>query len=290
MNSESEKFQWAFFGSSEFSVDVLNELERLDFLPSLIITTPEKPRGRGLNFAPSLVKTWAESRKIKAFTPDKLKSDDFIEELRSLGPWDFFLVASYGKIIPAEIFDLPKNKTLNIHPSLLPEFRGPTPIESAILIADKTGVSLMLIDDQVDHGAIISQKPVEISDWPPYCSGLSRLLAEEGARLFFETVPDWLAGKIVAQEQDHDKASFTKKFSVEDRLIDLDDDAEKNLRKIRAFANNRNAYFLAKTSKKEIRVAVTMARIENDKLIIEKVKPENKNEMSYEDFRRGLRL
>lgn len=287
MSSMETKINWAYFGSSEFSVEVLDELERLNFLPNLIVTTPDKPKGRGLKLVSGPVKSWAEQRGINVLSPEKLNKE-FAEELSRLGAWDFFLVASYGKIIPESVFSLPQKGSLNIHPSLLPKFRGPTPLESAILSADQTGVSIMLVDKEVDHGPVIDQKIVDMS-WPPYYVDLRKTLAVEGAKLFYEVVDNWLNDKIEAKDQDHSQATFTKKFSSEDLKISLEDSSEKNLRKIRAFAKNRNSYFFAQNGEKTIRVAVTEAGLIDGKLVIEKVKPESKNEMSYEDFKRGLR-
>ncbi len=285
----SNKISWAFFGSSHFSVIVLDELETLGLVPNLIVTTEDKPKGRGLALTPGEVKEWAEKRNIPVLTPASLKNSEIVTDLQKLGTWDVFLVASYGKIIPAHVFEIPKRKTLNIHPSLLPQFRGPTPLESAILNGSETGVTIMKIDEQVDHGDIVAQKKVPISDWPPYYKNLEEVLAKEGAKLFSEVLPAWIEGKITAQEQEHEHATFTKKFSKADLLISLSDDTETNVRKIRAFSENRGAYFISTHQGKDIRVIVTQAKIENGLLVLERVKPEGKKEMNYEDFKRGLK-
>src|SRR5680860_262300 len=130
-------FKFAFFGTDKFSIQVLETLKEQSYLPTLIITVPDQPKGRKLILTPPQVKTWAEENNIPYLQPIKLKSLlDQTSAKETLIPdsssFDFFLVASYGKIIPQEILDLPKIGTLNIHPSLLPKYRGATPLESTI--------------------------------------------------------------------------------------------------------------------------------------------------------------
>lgn len=315
------EIRWVFFGSSNFSVIVLQELEALGLVPQLIVTTPDKPRGRGLKITAGPVREWAEKRDIEVIAPATLKTGEVATELRSRcekigaeknggserdvskkgGGWDIFLIASYGKIVPAEILDIPTRKTLNIHPSLLPKFRGPTPLESAILETNETGVTIMQVDEQVDHGPIVASRLVTIPEWPPYYKDLETTLAREGAKLFAEILPGWVAndGSVNATAQNHALATFTKKIAKEDLLIDLVDDPEETLRKIRAYSGNRGAYFLLKqkskdgTTDKETRVIVTRAKIDpagaSPTLIVERVKPEGRNEMAFEDFKRGIR-
>ena len=154
MSYDSIKF--AFFGSSEFSVYVLEELKIHGLLPTLIITTPDKPKGRKLILTPNEVKVWAQNNNVEVIDPKSLKNNpDLILNLKSR-ILDLFLVASYGKIIPKDVFHIPERKTLNIHPSLLPKYRGASPIQSQILNDDgEVGVSLMIIDEEMDHGSII---------------------------------------------------------------------------------------------------------------------------------------
>ncbi|MCI0542427.1 methionyl-tRNA formyltransferase, partial [bacterium] len=122
--------QFIFFGTPDFAVGVLEELEKKGLLPSFVVTAPDKPKGRGLVLTPPPVKVWAEARGIKILQPEKL-DQNFIAELKKYS-WDLFVVAVYGKIIPKEILLLPKHGALNVHPSLLPRLRGASPIQSAI--------------------------------------------------------------------------------------------------------------------------------------------------------------
>ena len=151
-----------FFGSSEFSVYVLDELKLHGITPSLIITTPDKPKGRKLTLTPNVVKTWGLENGIEVWDPASLKKDNeaLIQNLKSKNS-DLFLVASYGKIIPKDIFEIPAKQTLNIHPSLLPKYRGASPIQSQILNDEKEiGVSIMVISEGMDEGPVIIKKVI----------------------------------------------------------------------------------------------------------------------------------
>lgn len=152
-----KEIKYAYFGTDGFAVAILDELKKADLLPELIVTNPDKPKGRKLVMTPPEVKVWADENGIKTLQPEKL-DEDFINSLKK-DEWDLFVVASYGKIIPEEIINLPKHKTLNVHPSLLPLYRGPSPIESAILDDSKeTGVTIMRMDKKMDHGPILNQE------------------------------------------------------------------------------------------------------------------------------------
>ena len=290
-----KKDGFVFWGTSVFSIGVLDALKEWGIIPDVIITAPDKPKGRNLMITPPRVKIWAKQNNIPVLQPEVL-DDSLRSTLYALGS-TLFLVASYGKIIPRVILDMPKYGTLNVHPSLLPRLRGASPIQSAILSEDTTGVTIMLLDDKMDHGPIVAQKEIPIAPWPPKASELEKILAHEGGKLLEEIIPKWIAGKITAREQEHDIATYTKKFTKEDGLIDLSGDPTMNFRKIQAFDVWPKAYFFterhgtkasgdARASKKN-RVIVTDAELIEGKLLIKKVLPEGKKEMKYGDFLRG---
>lgn len=273
---------FAFFGTPQFGVYVLDALERAGYLPALVITAPDKKRGRGLELQPSAVKAWALERGIDVATPESLKDEAFVAEL-SNSDWDVFVVAAYAKLIPQNILDIPRGKTLNVHPSLLPKFRGPSPAMSAILENERTtGVSIMQVSAKMDAGPVVAQAKVELEEaaWPPKGSDFEELLATEGGNLLAEILPDWLAGKITPEEQDESKATYTKKFVDADALVDLAGDPQKELLKIKAFDTGPRAYF----KKADKRVIITDATIEDGALKILTVIPEGKKEMPYETF------
>lgn len=291
MNKNISKLNIAFFGSPQFAVDVLNSLKENGIIPDLIITQSDKPAGRKLKLTPPEAKIWAEENNIPVFQPETLKKDgDEIQTIIDKGPWDIFIIVGYGKIISSAVLDIPKYGTLNVHPSLLPKLRGTSPIQSAILNEDETGVTIMLVDKKMDHGPILAQEKTPIENWPPKTSELEKITAEVGGRMLADVIPRWVAGKIEPREQDHSAATFVKKITKQDGLIKLDDDPEKNFRKIQAFDIWPRTYFFTerngpnKRASKEIRVVITAAELTDGKLIIKKVIPEGKKEMDYEVF------
>lgn len=282
-----ENIKFVFFGTDQFSVKVLETLKEHGFYPCLIITVPDQPQGRKLISTPPPAKIWAQQNKIEFIQPSSLKDLDLNSSF-VIRNSSFSLVASYGKIIPQAILNLPTKGTLNIHPSLLPNYRGATPLESAILAGDeKTGVTIIVLDAQMDHGPILAQKEISLKDWTPFYEELRDKLAEEGANLLTEYLPAWLDGKIKPGEQDHPSATFTKKINKEDGLINFDDQAENNFRKIRALTPWPGTYFFIKRNNQDFRVVIKKAHLENGELIIDRVIPEGKKEMEWESFKKG---
>lgn len=283
------KIDFTFFGTSKFSVLVLEKLKENGFVPSLIITTEDKPKGRKLTLTPPEVKAWAIKENTPFIQLKSLKDSsgfDLIKEKTSSS--EVFIVASYGKIIPQNILDLPKFGTLNVHPSLLPKLRGASPIQSSILEENETGVTIIKLDAEMDHGPIITQEKVEVADWPPYADKLEEILGQKGGEILSEILPDWISGKIEITEQDHNKATFCKKIEKEDGQINLEDNPETNLRKIRAYNIWPVAFTFYKHKEKTIRLSIKSARLEDGKLILEKVIPEGKKEMDFDAFINGL--
>ena len=281
----------AFWGSSRFSIIVLDEMAREGMLPTLIVTAPAKAKGRHLELTPNKVKVWADAHSIPALEPEKLDSE-FLRQLSAVN-CQLFIIVAYGRIVSHTIIDMPKHGTLNVHPSLLPKFRGASPLQSSLLddvpvgSTYTTGVTIMQIDEEVDHGPIVSAERTEIQNWPIRGSKLEETLGTLGGKLLVDTIPKWLSGEIVPQEQDHAKATYTKKVTKESGHINLDDDAARMYRKVRAYDVWPRTYFTTTRGGREIRVIVTDAKIENDKLIPIRVIPEAKREMNYDEFLRG---
>lgn len=289
MNKSNIKY--AFFGSSEFSVIVLNEMEIQGFTPSLIITSPDKPKGRGLIMTPTNVKIWGNKRNIPVETPVKL-DDDFIKNI-SGQDFDLFVVASYGKIIPENVLDLPKYKSLNIHPSLLPKYRGASPLQSMILADDRDGlgVSIMIMDKEMDHGPILTQKRLELPDsaWPIKLMDLKKLLGSLGAKILTSIIPEYICGKISALPQTHGEATFTKKINKTDGLIkyeDISNEPRKTYLKFCAFSEWPKLYFFINKDEKDTRIIITDVEYDksSNKMILKKVICEGRPEMPFEHF------
>lgn len=281
--------RFAFFGTPEFAAIILDELAMKGFVPAVVVTAPDAPKGRKLVLTPSEVKVWAAARNIPVLTPKSLRDGTF----RALiAPYDceLFIVAAYGKIIPKDILEIPKHGTLNVHPSLLPKFRGPSPVESAILSSEAgTGVTIMLLDEELDHGPIVAAEEYTRAPWPPKGSALTEALAHNGGRLLATVIPDWIHGLIFPAPQKHDNATFTKKITKEDGLIELSDDPLLNYKKILAYDGWPGAYFFVEHKERRIRVRITEAHLEHGNLILDRVVPEGKKEMPYEAFLRGVR-
>ncbi len=303
---------FTFFGTDNFSVAVLDELKSAAKIPSLIITAPDRPAGRGQKTKQSNVKKWALENKIEVLQPEKLDTD-FVSALTekakkfSSSQWDFFVVASYGKIVPQSVLDLPKYGALNVHPSLLPEYRGASPIESAILDDNKnTGVTIMLMDEKMDHGPILNQEFVYFDEWENREIIESRL-ASVGGGMLAETIESWIGGDIEPQEQDHDTATFTKKISKNDGLIDFEDikkivslekdESQKKLSlekqrtiflKIKALSPWPGAHFFIKRGGEDLRVKITDAEWANNRLEITNVVPAGRKPMSWNSFIDGF--
>ncbi len=279
----------AFFGTPNFSVIILDELKTAGVIPTVIITAPDKPQGRGLILTPSEVKVWALQNNIPVLEPIKLDAD-FIEKISPYN-CDLFIVVAYGKIIPESVLNLPKYKTLNVHPSLLPKLRGPSPIESAIMQdLRETGTTIMRLDAEMDHGPIMAQEKIMPDHWPLPAPELEKILAETSGKLLAKTIPNWIEGKITETEQKHNEATYTRKISKADGLIDLTDEPYRNFLKTCANAGWPGTYFIVKHSGKDIQVKITQASYEDKAFVIKKVVPEGKKEMMYEDFLRGLKV
>ena len=204
--------------------------------------------------------------------PEKLDRT-FMENIRVLQP-DFFVVAAYAKIIPSAILEIPRLGTLGVHPSLLPKYRGASPIQSAILDGEpETGTTIFVMDTEMDHGPILASQHMPIASDKTY-SGLEEDLAELSGELLVSAIPAFLGGKITPKPQDHARATYTKKFEtidgfVEEKELDaaLDGDAAASvmaMRKIRALNPDPGAW----TIRGGKRVKLLKAKIEGTTLVL----------------------
>ncbi|HEU5114267.1 MAG TPA: methionyl-tRNA formyltransferase [Candidatus Paceibacterota bacterium] len=275
----------AFFGTPERAVIALEGLKAEGVLPSLIVTQPDRPQGRKMIVTPPAAKVWAEKHNIPVLQPDTLDAA-FADELRRRS-FDVFVVVAYGKIMKEEILSIPRFGSINLHASLLPKLRGSSPVESAILTNEKnTGVTVIRMDRLMDHGPILAQKAVHLATWPIPADDLARVLVEEGAKLLAETVRALMNGTVSEIEQDHNSATYTKKITKEDGLIDLAADPYQNFLKWNAYKGWPGSYFFIEKDGKKSRVIVTDASYENGAFIVKKVISEGKKEVSWDEFRR----
>lgn len=276
-------YKFIFFGTDDFSIEVLKVLLENGYKPDYCITQPDRPKGRNLVLTPPQIKTFCEKEKIKVLQFEKLNT----EEIPAV---DFYIVASYGKIISKEVLDKAKLGALNVHPSLLPKYRGATPIESAILNNDKnTGVTIMLMDEKMDHGPIVSQKEVRFDEWSNKTEVRNKL-ATIGGESLLNAIKN--IENLETKEQDHSKATFTKMTKKSDgEILETDFELKKWL-KFLAYNPWPGTFFFiypeqSRETDKKIRVKITDAKFDGEKFEILKVIPEGKKEMNFESFKNG---
>ncbi|OGF64338.1 hypothetical protein A2661_02385 [Candidatus Giovannonibacteria bacterium RIFCSPHIGHO2_01_FULL_45_24] len=214
---------------------------------------------------------------------DALKSADF-EIVTRAEDADLGVIAYFGKIIPKAVLELPKNGFLNAHPSLLPRWRGPSPVQSAILAGDKTtGVTIHIATEKPDAGPILVQKEIVIEP-DDTCLNLTGKLALEGATLLIPTIEKWLSGEIAPKEQDDSRATYTKLLTKKDGEIDWSKPADHIEKMVRAYDPWPGAYTKMKNGRiLKIKKAEIISGILKPLI----VQPEGKKEMSWEAFLRG---
>ncbi|MFA5871177.1 MAG: methionyl-tRNA formyltransferase [Parcubacteria group bacterium] len=223
-----------FWGSPEFAADILHKLLKEKFNIVAVVTQPDKKIGRKQEISEPPVKSIALKNKINIFQPENLKEEEFIRQIKRLEP-DLLLVAAYGKIIPKDILDIPRRGSINVHASLLPKYRGASPIQSAIIAGDeKTGVTLMLMDSGLDTGDIIAQKEIKIGK-DETSETLTKKLSALGGELLVNSIGSWLEGGIKAIPQDSGQASYSKIIKRQDGEINWEEPALEIYQKYKAY-------------------------------------------------------
>jgi methionyl-tRNA formyltransferase len=222
-------------GTAELSCTSLEKLANNDrFQIIAVVTQPDKPKGRELKLSPSPVKVLAEKLRLTVLQPPKARDENFIAQLHQLKP-DLIVVVAYGQILPQSLLDVPPHGCVNVHTSLLPKYRGAAPIQWAIADGEtETGVTIMKMDAGLDTGPILSMRrtPILPTDNSQILHGR---LAQLGAELLIETLPDYVAGKIQPQLQPAEGSTYAAKIKKEDGRIDWRLPAEKIWNRLRAF-------------------------------------------------------
>jgi len=272
----------AFFGTPDFTTQFLDVLTANNMAPSLVVTNPDRPAGRGMTLTPPAPKLWAEDHGITVIQPEKI-TDEVLSALNET-VWDLFVVVAYGKILPQALIDMPKYGTINVHYSLLPKYRGATPVESAILNGDTTtGVSIQQMRFKLDSGAVIKEATVEILPTDTTLT-LRQKLNDIALQILPETIHAIIEGAIIPIEQDESIATHCGKIQKSDGEITLSDDAIFNDRKFRSHVGNVGTYFYTTKNDKRIRVKVTHAHLEGNIFVIDEVIPENGKRQTYKEF------
>ena len=289
--SMNKEVTFAFFGTGALAESVLASLVRAGYMPTVVVTKPDAKQGRHMELTPPTIKVWAEMKGIQVLQPEKLDAD-FLHSLSTTN-FTLFIVASYGKIIPQNILDLPSNGVLNVHPSLLPLYRGPSPIESVLLDGHMTtGVSIMKLDAQMDHGPILTQSAFMIN--PESNAGTLEVeCGQLGGELLVQVLPHYLEGALIPKEQDHTKVTTCKKITKDLGLVHLDDDIDIVRRKFRALTPWPSLYFFIEHGGRDIRVkinqidCITEKESRSVKEYVVSVTPEGKKQMDWESFTHG---
>jgi len=261
-----------FFGSPRFAQLTLQKLLDAGYIPRAVVCSPDRPVGRKKILTASPVKLLAQKHNIPTLQPETLHDASFIQVYSGTS---YAIVAAYAYIIPHSVLRLFSHGVIGVHPSLLPLYRGASPIQSALLDGvSTTGVSLYLMDEKMDHGPILTQKTCPVSEQDTYFS-LEERLALLGGSLCVDILPQWLDKKIISQEQDHALAIYTRKFLTEDGKVDLENDSPISIvRKIQALHPDPGVFTYINT----VRTKLCEVKKIGDNWVITKIIPEGKKE------------
>ncbi len=216
----AEETKIVFLGSTQLSGYILEKLNE-KYEVQVVITQPDQLVGRKKEMTPTSVARVAEKLGLPLLKPERL-NEEFIRDNLALLEADLYVLVAYGKIIPQAMLDIPRLGILNVHPSLLPKYRGASPIKTAILNGEEsTGVTVMLLDEEMDHGPILARSSLEVARGETDES-LSQKLAIEGAKLLLEVLPDIIKGQVKPQPQNHAEATYTKMIKKEDGYFEID--------------------------------------------------------------------
>ncbi len=223
-----------FMGTPGFAVPPLERLILNHYQVAAVYTQPDKTAGRGRSLVSSPVKRVAVNWKLPVLQPVSFREAGVVAQLADFHP-DVVVVAAFGQILPQSVLDIPKYGCINIHPSLLPKFRGASPVAAAILAGSEfTGVSVMLMDSGLDTGPVLARAQVSISTQDTTAS-LTAKLSLIAAQLLLEVLPFWSRGEITPQPQDEANATYTSMLSRQDGEIDWHLSAVEIWRQVRAF-------------------------------------------------------
>jgi len=298
-----------FMGTPTFAVPALEGLVKGGWPVIAVVTQPDRPQGRGQTLAPPPVKTVAEDLSIPVLQPEKVRHPDFLETFRKLAP-DLVIVAAFGQILPTEIIRGPKEGCINIHPSLLPKYRGAAPINRALMAGEeKTGVTIMQMDEGVDSGAILIQEETPIGPEENY-GELHDRLALLGADLLRMALAMHISGTIQPRPQDHSLATAAPRIGREEGRIDWKKDCGQIVslirglspvpcaqtllggKQLRIFAATAEPADVTEAPGTVIGEAAGTLRVAagNGYVLLKEVQAEGKKRMTVRDFLRGCRI
>ena len=295
-----------FFGTPSFAIPTLKRLLQETDEVVAVVTQPDREKGRGRKVVPSPVKEFALQHKISVFQPKKVKDENFYENLKALQP-DLIVVVAYGQILPKSILDIPRYGAINVHASLLPKYRGASPIAWAILKGEKrTGVTTIKMDEGMDTGDILLQKEIILGERETFES-LHDRLALLGEEVLMETLERMKKGDLTPIPQDHSEATFAPPFKKEDGRIDWKKEAreidcqiralnpwpgtftEWNGRLLKIFSGEVRQGISKGEAGRVVWVGADFIEVEtgNGSLLIKEVQLEGKRRMSVKEFLSG---
>jgi methionyl-tRNA formyltransferase len=275
-----------FFGTGPVAEHAFNTLCEAGFTPTCLVTKPDALVGRKQLLTPPHIKSLAIARSVKVLQPVKLV--DIREQLEEYKD-SIFVVVSYGKILPDWLLAIPQHKTINLHPSLLPRFRGPSPLESQIRADEsRMGVSVMELDAQMDHGPIIAMREITLPPIERYAE-IFETLIKTGAELLIEVLRQIGRGEYHTTLQDHGKATFCTKLDKSQGEINLEGDHRTNWLTYVAFSRSIRTFFYDQWHDSRIRVIISKAHFVDGVFTPLTVIPEGKKEVSYGDYQNAKR-
>lgn len=271
--------RFAFFGTPYVAKDTLAALVDAGYIPAVVITSPDKHQGRGLTLTPCPTKAWALEHHLPVITPEKL-THEAISDIKEYG-CEYALVVAYGKILPESLIHSFPKGVLNVHYSLLPKYRGASPVEAALLNGDTvTGVSIQKMVKELDAGDVLTSREVAI-DPDETTRELRPRLIEEGARLLIDSLPAFIRGTASFTPQDESQATKCGKIAKESGELTFPGDPLGNWNKYRAYAESPGTYFYMIRDGKRFRVKVKSAEFKHGHFTPLRVVPEGKKEMDY---------
>lgn len=302
-----------FLGTPQIAVNsIMKLLNFSDIKIAAVVTPMDKPAGRGNKLTACPVKECAVKNALTLFQTDSIRKDkELIEKLKEIEP-DYFITFAFGQILSQEVLDIPKKHTINLHASLLPKYRGANPIQRCIYNGDcETGITTMITRLELDSGPICLQQKIPLT--PDMTSlDLERIISDESPFLLYRTLKGLEAGAIIPKEQDEGCVCFADKFKKEDALIDWNNTSNDIHNKVRALANKPNAFIIY--NNKNVKILETKCleicqggdckvgeivniskegievKTKDGSILIKKVRPESKNEMSGADWANGMKF
>jgi len=245
-----------FMGTPEFAIPSLEILIRNDYPILGVVTQPDRPGGRGRKYASPPVKVFAEQYNLPILQPERVRDKEFLDTFREISP-DMVVLAAFGQILPGEIIELPPMGCLNVHPSLLPKYRGAAPINWAIINGDdKTGVAIMLMDEGVDSGNILLQKETDIDSDETY-DDLHDRLSQIGAELLLKAVEGVADETITGTPQDSSLATFAPRLTQKTGHINWENSAKDIVNLIRGLSSSPGAFSFLREKKLKIFLATS---------------------------------